>query len=382
MTVCGICSGKVSRNQPVIFCDGFCNCEFHGSCCDVPADILKFLRKVPGLKWTCPNCTILAQKDNFVKIEEKFEVKLKQISDEMETTISEMKKDFIKMAENKLNEVTCSIKEVPSMSSNIKSFSAALKTKPSILIKPKNTLQKNFETRGEILHEINPIQNQLSISTVRNISKGGVIIGCDNDMELCKLKEMANGKLSEKYDISDVKKLSPRIRLVGMSEKLSEDVLLSYLTNQNKFIFNEISECKVIKIWPTKNNKNIYQAVLQVDSTTYNKLMSVSKDKLLVGLNYCSVYDSVYVLRCFKCNGFNHLSKDCSNQNNSCPRCAQEHLLEECKATDTELKCINCTNLNNINKSLKLEVSHAVWDSKCYVFNQKAKEYKSKIFSS
>ena len=262
---------------------------------------------------------------------------------------------------------------------NVQLYSTALKSKSAVIIKPKNISQKNAQTRGDIRQEINPIKHNLNISSVKNISNGGIVIGCSNEKEVAKLKEVAKGTLADKYEIRDARNLYPRIRIVGISEKLEESELVEFLKRQNKSIFNENSECKVIKLWPTKKNSSVFQAILQVNVSTYNSLMCGGDGKVFVGYDYCDVYDSIEVRRCFKCNGFNHHSKRCTVQKYSCPRCADDHPVKDCKALD--LKCVNCLKLNKKDSELNVDVNHAAWDSRCYVYNCKVKEYKANIYA-
>lgn len=149
---------------------------------------------------------------------------------------------------------------------------------------------------------------------------------------------------------------------------------------QNKLVFNEKSECKVVKLWPTKKNSNQSQAILQVDVNTYNTLMSGGDGKLFVGYDYCDVYDSVELRRCFKCSGFNHHSNRCTSQKYSCPRCSEEHPVKDCRSE--VLKCINCIKFNEKNKELKLNVNHAAWDSRCHVYGHKVTEFKTQMYAA
>ncbi|KAJ8983457.1 hypothetical protein NQ317_013332 [Molorchus minor] len=49
-------------------------------------------------------------------------------------------------------------------------------------------------------------------------------------------------------------------------------------------------------------------------------------------------YDYVYVNRCYKCLGFNHIAKDCRNSK-ACSKCSLDHE-GECKTKQN--KCTNC----------------------------------------
>lgn len=382
---CGVCKVKISRNQTCISCDGFCNEEFHASCCEVPGEILKFITKVPGLKWTCETCTSIIEKYQPENLNKIFEEKFQKIFENLDDAFSDMKNKIFTLAGEKLSEINEVMLNVSNKignsnrNNNGQLYSTALKSKSAIIVKPTNSSQKNTQTKGDFLQEINPIKHNLNILSVKNISNGGIVIGCQDESGVSKLKEVAKDKLAGKYEISDVKNLNPRIRLVGISEKLEESELVEFVRYQNKSVFSENSECKVIKLWPTKKNSNVFQAILQVDVATYNNLMSGGDGKLFVGYDYCNVYDSVQLIRCYKCSGFNHHSDRCTFHR-SCPRCTEDHPVKECKAVN--LKCVNCVKQNERDKDLNLDVNHAAWDSRCYVYNHKVKEYKAKTYAA
>ena len=89
------------------------------------------------------------------------------------------------------------------------------------------------------------------------------MLGCSNENELVKFKTLANSKLSERYEVKDLRSVNPRIRVVGMSEELKDEVLVNYVKYQNKNLFNlEKPECKVLKIWHTKKKQLRFSSYL------------------------------------------------------------------------------------------------------------------------
>lgn len=219
------------------------------------------------------------------------------------------------------------------------------------------------------------MKNNINISSVKNIKDGGILVGCSSAEEVMKLRKIAISKLNQNYDIKDVKTLNPRVRIVGMSEKLEESDLIEYIKFQNKHLIGEKFECKILKLWSTKKNDKIYQAIMQVDVNFYNKILSDGEGKLFIGFDLCNVYDSIDIRRCFKCNGFNHMSEQCKSKIR-CPLCAGEHNVKDC---DKQLlKCPNCLDYSITNK-LELNVEHAAWDNNCFVYKQKINEFKTKM---
>nr|CAH7723632.1 unnamed protein product [Callosobruchus chinensis]CAH7724844.1 unnamed protein product [Callosobruchus chinensis] len=260
-----------------------------------------------------------------------------------------------------------------------KPYSAAVQGKPAVIIKPKDNKQTTQTTKTDMLQHINPASENLQISGVKNIRHGGLLVGCSSDNDSAKLKKMVTEKLADKYEIKDVSSFSPRIRVSGMSEKPSEVNLVETLRSQNKGIIGDNSRCKILEIKPVRKRNDVFQALLQVDIETYNRIMSVSNGKLLLGYDVCAVFDAVTIKRCFNCSAFSHMSNECKNQQLHCPRCGENHLVKNCKSTT--LKCINCIKSNN-EKNTSFDVIHAAWDAKCPCYVLKVEEFKSSLFFS
>jgi hypothetical protein len=172
---------------------------------------------------------------------------------------------------------------------------------------------------------------------IKNVKKGGVLIAGNSTVDNEKLKKLAVDKLSNAYEVKEVKPLNPRIRVVGMSEKWELEHLTSYLIQINKHLFSIKPECKIINFGPTKKNDKIFQALVQVDQDSYKKIMDAGR--LIVGYDSCNVYDAIEVRRCFNCNEFQHIAANCKNQL-TCPKCGLGHDLKNCKSTFK--RCVNC----------------------------------------
>ena len=161
------------------------------------------------------------------------------------------------------------------------------------------------------------------------------------------------------------------INVVGMIEQYKDEQLVKFIKSQND-VWSEKSDCKVMKIWATKNKRNIFQALLEVDVETFCKIMK--QGNLFVNYDVCAVYDATDIKICYKCSGLNHVAKSCSNSKIVCPKCSLEHTVKECPSTSLPI-CINC-----VNAGLD-ENNHFVWDkTKCTVYIKKLEHHKLSIF--
>ena len=369
MSTCGLCEGGSSRNKPSVNCNGHCNRQFHATCVGISTDLLKALKQTDGIQWLCVNCRNVDKSFNQQQMCEIFKQKLDHFFADMNSMFDTVKSDFTRIAEDKLKSISA-----PSCSSYAEVTKSYVSNTQhsSVIIKPKRT-QTIHQTKSEVLQSLDPLHNDCHVKKVKHVKDGGLLLTCNTVEDTLKIKEMAEEKLVN-YEIRNVKGVHPRIRIVGLTQLFDIDYIGDYLLKQNTSIFDKNSHCKVIKCWPTKNNKDVYQAILQVDSHSYNRLMN--NNTLLVGLDSCIVYDNVTVSRCFKCNSYNHSSKFCK-QSTTCPRCAEAHEVKDCKSQ--KLTCINCQNYC-VKYKVEIGVDHAVWEyEKCHAYKAAVSKLKSDL---
>lgn len=251
----------------------------------------------------------------------------------------------------------------------------------TVIIKPKNTSQSVKKTKEDILQSVKPHSSGIEINRVKSVSNGGLVINCASKQHSEKLLNLA-GNLSNEYSIKKTNTVLPRIRLVGIPDGLQNDEISSYALKQNPNIFVTDSVFLVHKTWPTYKSKDILQAECSVDVDSYKRLLD--SGHLLIGLNGCSVFDGVNILRCFRCNGFNHSAKNCT-KNYVCPLCAQSHELKNCpvnKDTDKDdFCCSNCVSLRKV-QLFDVQTSHPVWDyNNCSAYKFALGKLKNDVFN-
>jgi hypothetical protein len=180
-----------------------------------------------------------------------------------------------------------------------------------IIFKPKAVKQPLNQTKSDILKFIKPLTEDIEINNFRSVANGGLIIGCSKQVDEQKLFEIAESKLSSKYEIKKLDPVLPRVRIVGISNELTESEVLIYVKKQNPNVITENSTINMHKFWAVKKNDKVLQCELSLDLDTYKRILELGH--VLVGLSSCSVFDAVSVVRCYKCNGFNHTAKYCKN---------------------------------------------------------------------
>lgn len=366
-SICGHCVGEIKRTDKSIVCYGWCDDFFHQKCTKLPDNEYKYIMGNVQVGWFCEKCT--NKKANSMRsLMEEMKEALKNQS-QMIINLEDAVKENNEQIQKELKHVVENQKCLPTLySEKVK----AKKSDPVVVLKPKTDQNAN-QTMTEIKKAIDP--TELNISGLRYVSKGGVLIECKNEETVNKLKEEAQRKLGEKYDVTIPKKGIPRVKIVGLHEKISETEIEARIKQQNDYINQDNACVKVVYITETKNKRNNYTAFLEVDPTTYQEMLKAGK----VNINWdrCWVYDGITVKRCYKCNGFNHKAAECKSEV-CCPKCAEQHPVGECKAADNQLKCCNCSKAAEKLK-LKLNTNHAVWSQDCSVLKKKLEVARSKI---
>ena len=121
---------------------------------------------------------------------------------------------------------------------------------------------------------------------------------------------------------------------------------------------NNINEhIEIFDVKPTRSNPSVFQVFASV-SEVLRKGFRNYKDKVVIGLMNCRIYDRFHCKRCNNCQGYGHYYKDCPSPDvHCCAKCSLDHATNTCTATTR--KCINCT------KAGITESYHAAYDHNC-----------------
>lgn len=239
-------------------------------------------------------------------------------------------------------------------------YSGVVKNPPIIIVKPKDTSQSCSVTKDDMRKNIDP--TGLPICGVRNVSKGGIIIECTNKIASLSLQNDVAKKLGSNYKVDIPGKRNPKVRITGLSEELPPDLIINKMLAQNHDIFSSES---VVKVLHTFNLKRSYGIKLELDPTSFLKIMVTQK--IRIDWDICSVEESFDLMRCFNCSDFHHTAKKCTSKM-VCPRCTQEHKLADCPSTSET--CNNCK-LAATNLKMSLDTCHSAWSRKCPVYLRK-----------
>lgn len=364
-----------------------CNRNLHYSCIGVRAVdaslIADLCKKSAFIKISCSACANspslnVSQICSDILENSKFKEGVNHILEGVISAVNSLKTqvDDLKSSNIELVKVCSKMMETP-LSNKTDRYSDKVKNLNNnrVIVKPKNSLQTQHGTKSDLFKNIDPITCGLKIDDVRTASGNGIIISADS-INCDKFEQVFSEKLSGNYTASKLSPLHPKIRIVGFSKEITEQDFIEVIMSQNKDIF-DYSFCRLIKYWPTYKNKDIYQAILQVDVNTYEQLLQ--RKNILIGYSSCFVFDAVELMRCYKCNGFNHTSTRCT-KNLSCPLCAHEHNVKECPNVDQPRNCSNCARLKVQNPQIK--TNHASWEyESCHAYKTALSIFKQKILN-
>jgi hypothetical protein len=368
------CSQTLSDESKVFICSGFCKGSFHSSCAGINRNIESVLNSCKNLKWYCTPCLKLS--DDLNSIHDEIRLSRKQNEKQLDSVksllIDELyfQADIIKSAKNEIlnkNEVLkTSYADVLMNNKDKKCEKEAV-----VIVKPKNKKQGNDKTKSDLKNMINP--NDTPINGLINAKDSGVILKCKKKEDVNKIKNLVESKQSENYAAEIPALKNPRLKIVGLTEKPSNnEEILKTLKNQNEEFFDDSSVIKVVTVLKIKNTKGreYFNLIIEVNPKTYRKIMSIEDVKINFDFYRCKVFDALYVRRCHKCCSLDgHMAKDCEKMM-VCYKCSGNHKSADC--TSEVLKCINCDSANR-RFNLKLDTSHNALERECPAFQRELK---------
>ncbi|XP_071646044.1 uncharacterized protein [Temnothorax longispinosus] len=317
---------------------------------------------------------------------------IKDMRDEM-TCKSEIKKVFTEIVRDELDSIKRALDELRNSIQmgaggvmGQRSYSEAVKEKKNenmIIVKP--VKQQESEATKQLVKEKIDIKNlAVGITKLKKGSKGAVILGCENETEMEKLKSTVRDKLGKEYKIMEPRRMVPKIKIINVGAKemkADEENLIDTILKQNKIdgdrngFFIRIVK-KIVKERRNSNNnmrlkkKGNEEGSIILEADEMTQRMMLEREKVNLGWRKCRVFKYLSVKRCFKCWGYYHIAKNCTRQV-ACHICAGNHKDSECTAT--KKKCVNCMHKNKT-YNLKINDEHDALYAECPIFKKALEE--------
>lgn len=210
-----------------------------------------------------------------------------------------------------------------------------------LLIYPKegNTEQTSEETKAAIQNKLKPTTLGLKIDRLIKIRNGSVA------MQLSETQvEAVNDKIKEDFQIKVPVPNKPKIKIYDIPSYLAQENVIEDIRQQN---FSEMSKEEfgrnfkfLFKVGPRDQSST--QWIVEISKELRNKLNSQS-GRVYLGWRACKSVDYVIITRCYRCQRFGHLAKDCRADTETCSHCAKDgHNIKNCPDKEWNYRCSNC----------------------------------------
>nr|CAI5829121.1 unnamed protein product [Callosobruchus analis] len=380
---CEICGEEIRKSG--ISCDGEnCNIFLHTKCFESVAKLFFTERK----NWKCKSCAVKCKSVPICSIPPTADVKILQhevecLNREKELLIN--LNNELKCVNELLTEKLSSYAEktrglgqgqtstgTVSYSADTKNQNNNIQQSAGIVVKANDNSTSSSDVLKVFQKNINPKDLQIRINGIKNI-RNGIIIYCDDDKSLAKLKDYAIHKLGSKYNINNTRLYNPRILLKNIKtpEDSSDADIIENIRSVNNMQDLKNQDMKIITKLRFRNSTD-----LVVEVSPEVRRFFLARGYVYAGFGRCYVSDHIRVIRCSKCSAIGHLEKNCK-LSVVCPHCSGDHRYNQCSSQ--VLKCTNCVKSNEKFKA-KLDVNHSSNDaSACSVLQQHIRSIRCKI---
>lgn len=363
---CGACNGSCRTGN--VRCGGYCEKVFHLRCVNVSEYEIDTMARCRNIKFICDGCInfIKSTNENYknlMALVKENDVKIRNEIDKTNNLVEEAKREIV--SELKRNNVNV---EKETYASQLKKNSNSA----PVILRPKNK-QNSEQTEKEVKEKIKPSSLNLQVRGFSKRNDGAVAIRCQNENERVVLSDEIKEKMGNHYDVQIPKMRRPKVLISGLSEDLDKQRIVEAIKKQNNIDCNYL-EC--IKVYKSFKNPRVYNALIETDGVGLEQILT--KNKINIEWDRCPVYESCNVMRCYKCWGFNHSSKNCKETNQICAKCSESgHSYKDCKSNLT--KCINCVKAKERLNLVDIDVNHDCRGMDCQILIRKRKQEAERV---
>ncbi|GBN95455.1 hypothetical protein AVEN_29585-1 [Araneus ventricosus] len=243
-----------------------------------------------------------------------------------------------------------------------------LKPKPSVptlVVKPTSEGSTYQKLKKQLEEKINLKTLGVKVINCAPSTGNGVIIRLQTPDMLATLQKTINEhpELKDNCCARAPKGRNPQIIIydiakTDLSREEEESQFLEQLRNSNDLPSGEM---KVI--FRRKGRGPLQHWIISVSPEIFDSFKG--EKRLHLGFGSYKFREFLDPPRCFKCQKFGHVSKNCSEQATLCSRCPGVHVFSKCTKTNTV--CRNCREYNKRTNS-KIRVDHPATSDKCPVY--------------
>ena len=212
------------------------------------------------------------------------------------------------------------------------------------------TPEKYIELDREIDKCEQFINGQINIDKMTCNKNGKITMICDGENDKKLLMDYLNGKsyCPKEASIKDF-----TFAIFGIPKIRESGEILEELELRNGSLFNK-SGYRINLRFPINKAKDAL-----VFSCDLNMTLKINQKPFIhLGKKRYNLKHFIELVQCFRCSKFGHKTEQCKEKKPTCPNCAGEHQLKECK-TNYKPKCGNCLSLG------LGDPNHTSWDVRC-----------------
>lgn len=219
--------------------------------------------------------------------------------------------------------------------------------KYSAVVRMKN---QSDETTADVVKDkflkvINPVENKLHVNSVRKLRSKAVVVEVKTQEDLEKIVNSV-GMIDSGLEIGVSNTYWPKVQIFDVPSDFSVEQCLDALYMQNSEILGDFlrgdleKECK-FRFRTGRRDQDTTNWVVEVSPVLRNVLRA--SGKVYVGSYRCRVVDFTRISRCYKCQGYGHISTTCKAEKETCGHCAKDgHSIKGCNALQEARKCAVC----------------------------------------